>query len=407
MRAVFTGFDSAWGAGNKGAICELVLREDGALWLRKDYPIAASWNEAIDLVGRTEDAELRIWAVDQPLCVVNESGCRPVEADLARALMKEFDCGAYPSNVSNPCWTSGARIWDLLRELVANGYRHNPMAIPEAEDGRHYFECYPHPAVIGLFDLDHILKYKVGRRDVLAWQQLLELLQSLASADLPIANIDSFVTGLLAQNKDNENKLDAIICAYVAAYWWKYGTKRSTMIGDVNTGYVVTPHSDRTQLALARVFRGRMNMRGDACTPPHAKKHSAAVPWPPRNRVPAAASLPVEGLPVEPSNDWTGPVTLRATDTSNLWRTSRGDVINSWMDANRMVGWRLWVRFFEEDGEPAVLFVPFDNQGRQQGGMKTAIQQMNRQLWHLLVSEATRGNPIDFRILYRYDSIWE
>ena len=47
---------------------------------------------------------LDIWAIDQPVCVANESGCRPVEADLARSLMADFGCGAHSSNLSNPCW---------------------------------------------------------------------------------------------------------------------------------------------------------------------------------------------------------------------------------------------------------------------------------------------------------------
>jgi hypothetical protein len=75
------------------------------------------------------------------------------------------------------------------------------------------------------------------------------------------------------------------------------------------------------------------------------------------------------------------------------------------MDPNRIVEWCLWVRFLEEDGEPAVLFVPFENQGPQLGGMRSAVQQMNRALWHALVADATRINPLDFRILYRYEQI--
>ena len=35
--------------------------------------------------------------------------------------------------------------------------------------------------------------------------------------------------------------------------------------------------------------------------------------------------------------------------------------------------------------------------------MRSAVQQMNRQLWHALVTEASRDNPIDFQILYRYE----
>jgi predicted RNase H-like nuclease len=213
-----------------------VLQEGGHLLLQTDHPITADWTTAVDRAAQKVDCALQVWAIDQPLCVANKSGCRPVEGDLARALMADFDCGAHSSNLTNPCWTPDARIWDLQRTLAANEFCHNPMAIPGAERGRHYFECYPHPALLGLFDVDRILKYKVRHRDRSAWQQLLKLLRGLASAELPISNVGSFVASGLAQNRDNENKLDAIICAYVAAYWWKLGTRRSTMIGDTATG---------------------------------------------------------------------------------------------------------------------------------------------------------------------------
>ena len=269
MRAVFTGFDSAWGTRNTGAICELVLQDDGGLLLQKDQPVSASWNTAIDRAGRRAAGALDIWAIDQPICVATKSGCRPVESGLARALMADFGCGAHSSDLTNPCWSPNARIWDLQRTLSANEYCHNPMAIPQAEQGRHYFECYPHPAIIGLFDLDHILKYKVRRGDGDAWQHLVRLLQSLASAELPITNVGSFAREELAQNQDNENKLDAIICAYVAAYWWRNGTEQSTMIGIPRPAKL----SRRTVLdhflALSEVFRGRLNMRGEACPPPN------------------------------------------------------------------------------------------------------------------------------------------
>ena len=50
----------------------------------------------------------------------------------------------------------------------------------------------------------------------------------------------------------------------MAAFWWRYGTERSTMIGDTSTGYIVTPYSDGTGLALSEIFRDRMNMEGNA-----------------------------------------------------------------------------------------------------------------------------------------------
>ena len=405
MRATFTGFDSAWGARNTGALCELVLRDDGSLVVRGGEPSSATWHDAVGRAGRGADGTLNVWAVDQPLCVANESGCRPAEADLARALMADFACGAHSSNLSNPCWAAGARIWDLLRALEANGYRHHPMAIPGAAEGRFYFECYPHPALLGLFDLDRILTYKVRHRDEAAWLELVRLLRGLETADLPVTNIGEVLTPGLTRSQDNENKLDALIAAYVAAYWWKYGTDRSSMVGDTSTGYIVTPHSERTRLALAEVFRGRWNMPGVACAaPPDGAPHLPVAA--PATDIAQTARGAVEArLPAEPSDGWAGPITLRATDTTNLWRKSRGSVINSWMDASRVVGWRLWVRFCEQDGEPAVLFVPFENQGSEQRGMRSATQQMNRALWHLLVANATRVTPVDFAVLYRYEPV--
>jgi len=60
MRAVFTGFDSAWGASNTGAICELILQDDGGLLLQEDQPVSANWNNAIDRAGRKADGCLDI-----------------------------------------------------------------------------------------------------------------------------------------------------------------------------------------------------------------------------------------------------------------------------------------------------------------------------------------------------------
>jgi len=39
------------------------------------------------------------------------------------------------------------------------------------------------------------------------------------------------------------------------------------MVGDLTTGYIVTPHSQRTYIALEEVFRGRINQAGEACLP--------------------------------------------------------------------------------------------------------------------------------------------
>jgi predicted RNase H-like nuclease len=267
MEAIFTGFDSAWSATKSGAICDLLLDENGLLRLCAE-PVTANWDRALAHAKEEVKVDLHVWAVDQPILVRNEKGCRPVERNLASALMADFGCGAHSSNLGLAPWAEGAPIWNFIRALQEMGHQHNPMAIPGAGSGRFYFECYPHPAILGLFDLSEILKYK--QRNLNDWQMLIRLLRSLASAELAIRNICSYVQEDLPQNKRNEDKLDSIISAYVAAYWWKFGVARSTSIGDLSTGYIVTPHSEKTYAAMARVFGGRMNIPGAVSALPPA-----------------------------------------------------------------------------------------------------------------------------------------
>jgi predicted RNase H-like nuclease len=58
-KIIFSGFDSAWGARNSGAICDLVLDEDGSLRLDRD-PVVANWDYAIAQAAKTEAVDLRL-----------------------------------------------------------------------------------------------------------------------------------------------------------------------------------------------------------------------------------------------------------------------------------------------------------------------------------------------------------
>ena len=75
-------------------------------------------------------------------------------------------------------------------------------------------------------------------------------------------------------------------------------------------------------------------------------------------------------------------------------------MLNPWMEPGLMTNSPLWIRFIEEDGQPAVLFVPFTGKGEQQQGMRAAPQQVNRAVWHSLVASARRETPI--RVCVRY-----
>jgi predicted RNase H-like nuclease len=105
----------------------------------------------------------------------------------------------------------------------------------------------PHPAIVNLFGLEGILKYKKGRISdhrlefIKLQNYILEILPSLSP---PQSLIDSFpleISTTCAALKEIEDKLDRLIWAYVAAYWWFWEIQSNLALGDLTTGYIVIP----------------------------------------------------------------------------------------------------------------------------------------------------------------------
>jgi predicted RNase H-like nuclease len=424
MEAIFSGFDSAWGPINRGAICNLNLQEDGSLLLTSLNP--ATWDSAIEEAGRPSSADLHVWVIDQATCVRNGWGCRPVERDLGMAIGKSFGFVPHSSNRLSKCWTPGAGIWNFLKVLQSKGYVEEPMSVPGATSGRFIFESYPHPAMLGLFDLDTILGYKVHKKEPAEWTRTVRLIQSLASVEMPITNVASFVTADLAQSKSAEDMIDSLICAYTGAFWWRFGTERSTMIGDPATGRMVLPHSRRTLEAFVGVWGDRMNGNESAEPKPELVKAPINRPAPGPRKVaptarikqPAAASkpkadavrarkpevAPVSTEPVSPG-EWIGPVEAIVARDSVLWREPGKKSSNAWMDADRTSGWKLQIRLLGEPGQPVISFEPFVRSGVLLDAMKPTPYQPNQHRWRVLVSGSTRNNPTKFKVMYRYDPL--
>ena len=112
-----------------------------------------STSESMPLVtrrrGATDARVLPSSTWNQPLVVPNEQGSRPVDVQIARALMRDYAVGAHAANRANPCFGDEAGIWRLLGALEARGYVHEPEALGRDRPGRYFFECYPNLAIIG------------------------------------------------------------------------------------------------------------------------------------------------------------------------------------------------------------------------------------------------------------------
>ena len=389
---IFTGFDSAWGGRQAGAVCHLVLDEDGGLTV--DMP---SWRAAVRWETARERvipqvmlrSENHVIAIDQPLVVRNATGSRLVDVALARALMKDYGLGAHAANTSNPCFGPDAGIWRLLRALDAEGYLQDPSAVAEQRPGRYYLECYPNASLVGW--LDSRPRYKVRSKDSDAWQRVLSFLGDLQRSELPIVNARNARAEIAVQTKANEDRIDALFSAYTAAYLWRYGFDRNVALGDLDTGYIVMPVNMATRKLLADVAPTLRTPRGGGTsTLPRAPvsettlrgRHASSPAW----ERPDSAQLRVAGVSAQ----------LVCADTTNLWGK-----YNPWM--TRFTGADLIVRFKSEDGEPVVRFVPFASRGDAQRGMKVADDIESRTAWAELAAGATSARPLSFEVEYWYE----
>ncbi|MEO1761177.1 MAG: DUF429 domain-containing protein [Cyanobacteria bacterium J06629_18] len=243
----FLGIDLGWQSQPSG-LCYLELI-DGKLRLqdldRKDE--IADILVWVDNCVKTEESA--IIAVDAPTLIPNATGSR-LPDKLTHKHFGKYHAGCYPANLG---LAFAQRTVNFGLELESRGYFHAPT-IEAQKLGRYQIEVFPHPAIVQLFKLQKILKYKkgkIGERSLeltKLYNYIIDILPTLEpnlkldnSSDLlKFGFLNSTCTGKIL--KADEDKLDSIICAYVAAYWWYWGEQRNLVLGDASTGYIVIPH---------------------------------------------------------------------------------------------------------------------------------------------------------------------
>lgn len=242
MSMKFLGIDFGWRSQPSGLCC--LEWQQGKLHLvslERLMAIAEILNWVDRWVASTESGVI---AVDAPTLIPNATGMRLCDR-LTHKYFGRYHAGCYPANLGSPF---AERTLELGLSLEARGFAHAPAIAPQ-QPGRHQIEVFPHPAMIHLFKLEQILKYKKGklaeRRAELARLRhyILTILPHLEPAlSLPegLPPIPTRGTDLKAL----EDQLDSLICAYVAAHWWHWGTARNWVLGDRTTGYIVVPMPD-------------------------------------------------------------------------------------------------------------------------------------------------------------------
>ena len=238
----FIGVDLGWTSGASGVCCLVgkdklkILKIDTVLKLDSILDRLDNW---------VSPAAPALIAVDAPTIINNQTGMRLADK-LTHKHFGRYHAGCYPANLN---LAFSDRTVGFGNSLTARNFQHAPK-IKAKQLGRYQIEVFPHPATINLFGLNKILKYKKGRiaqrraelsklRDYIV-NILPNLKPALDTASLDlIPVIPNKITG--KELKAIEDKLDSLICAYIAAYWWYWGEARNMVLGDVENGYIVVP----------------------------------------------------------------------------------------------------------------------------------------------------------------------
>ena len=202
-------------------------------------------NEGVLAYIRRHATESMAIAIDAPLIIPNTNRQRVCET-LVGNRYGARDASCHTSNLT--LYPNAASV-RLACELARDGFCHAPLN----SGPRVMLEVYPHAALVQLFDLKKIIKYKKGtvamKREGL--QILQRKLAELPNAEPRLLSSPSFHAFICAdvQNlggqrlKDYEDAIDGLICAYLAYYYWRWTCARTEIFGDVKNGYIVNPSS--------------------------------------------------------------------------------------------------------------------------------------------------------------------
>lgn len=244
---LFIGIDLAWSERNSTGVAVIGGNKKGARLLSAG--IANSDSEIMEYVRNNAGKKDAFIAIDAPLIVPNMNGRRLAEK-LVGEMFRKYDAGAHPANRKRlKSFTGKIRGEEISRLLLREGFLHSPY-IRRFENKRKFFEVYPHPSMVVLFNLERILRYKAKpKRDyAFRWEEFIKYqkcMKSLENSQLPLV-LPEKLTGNNVRKlkgktlKEYEDTMDAVFCAYIAyCCWAKPGDAK--VLGNMKKGYILTP----------------------------------------------------------------------------------------------------------------------------------------------------------------------
>ena len=236
----YLGLDLAWAPRNSSGGAVMEPTEDGGVRLVSTSSLRAH-EDILSWIARNRGRAGCVLAVNAPIIVENTVGRRPcdrmVDEYFAAQHVDEYQVNTV--NASHPR--------TIGRALMRMGFDPNPMG-----EGDRVVETYNQATQIMLFEAERPVRLKSGpvgaRKDAVArFREMLydklgdatpllvdtTQLDELVEADLPSSN-GSRVGQL-------EERLEATLCAYTAAFLDLRGPESCAFLGDLDHGYVLLP----------------------------------------------------------------------------------------------------------------------------------------------------------------------
>jgi predicted RNase H-like nuclease len=250
---LIAGIDLAWGEKAGDGVCLVEYRGGGggngtprALVLRHAHLFGDEALLACLAEGEARVAEAgggggdggAFLAFDAPMVCVNETGRRPVDAQVS-ATFRAQHAGCYPVNT---------RLAPRPLRLARRLNEERGFALDFGFGGRRAAEVFPHPALVRFLGLKKIIEYKRKPKRSRAhceaeFARLRVGVGGLLRTHFPWLETGPETAALLEQkwSKPVEDQVDALVCALIGLWHVRHAGRRSEVFGDAATGFVVVP----------------------------------------------------------------------------------------------------------------------------------------------------------------------
>lgn len=248
MRKIrYLGLDLGWTPRDSSGGVVLEVNEDGTLRLLSADSLR-SHEDTLRWITRNRGRTHCTLTINAPIIVENLSGARPCD----RLLLEHFTRYRIDEYANNTVSASHPRT--MGRALARMGFDPNPQS-----EGDRLVETHTAACQVMLFGVDRPVRMKTGpiggRKE--AVQRLRELITERIMDSGPLrlvetpeldALMDAHLPDLNGTRLGElEEKLEALLCAYVSAWLGQLGSESCAFLGDLNGGYILLPDPSRLQ----------------------------------------------------------------------------------------------------------------------------------------------------------------